>query len=114
MCLNCLFYHPRSHDLKQQNSTLWSYHSSVRKALPGFFLSIFSFVTFLKKPCFQQAGSSAVEGTSHAVMGSCDELNVPTTLSLFLRSEKIPALLYVGKEPKYRRPFLDFPPVPSA
>jgi hypothetical protein len=36
-----------------------------------------------------------------------------TSLSLFLKSEKIPALLYVGKGPQYR-PFHDFRPVPSA
>jgi hypothetical protein len=50
--------------------------------------------------CFQQAGSSAVEGTSQAVLGSSDQRNVPASLSLFLKSEKIPALLYEGKGPK--------------
>jgi len=34
-------------------------------------------------------------------------------LSLFLKSEKIPALLYIGKGPLYR-PFHDFSDVPSA
>jgi hypothetical protein len=41
-----------------------------------------------------QAGSSAVEGTSQAVLGSSDQWKVPANLSLFLKSEKIPALLY--------------------
>jgi hypothetical protein len=113
MCLNCLFYHPRSRALKQQNSTLWTYHSLVRKALLGFFLFYFQLPYLLEETCFQQAGSSAVEGTNQAVMGSCDQLNVPTTLSLFLKSENIPALLYVGKGAEYR-PFRDFPAVPSA
>jgi hypothetical protein len=47
-------------------------------------------------------GPSAVEDTSQAVLGSSDQQKVPTSLSLFLKSEKIPALLYVGKEPDYR------------
>jgi hypothetical protein len=39
------------------------------KALPGFFLCIFSSLTCLKKhvTCFQQAGSSTEEGTSQPV-----------------------------------------------
>jgi hypothetical protein len=36
-----------------------------------------------------------------------------SSLSLLLKSEKIPALLYLGKGPEYR-PFWDFLPVPSA
>jgi hypothetical protein len=63
--------------------------------------------------CFQQAGSSAVEGTSQAVLGSYDQSKVPPSLSLFLKSEKIPALVYIGKGPEYRR-FCDFRPVPWA
>ncbi len=54
-----------------------------------------------------------MEGTSQAVLGSSDLLKVPASLSLFIKSEKIPALLYVGKGPEYR-PFRDFRPVPSA
>jgi len=50
-----------------------------------------------EKTCFQQGGSSAVEGPSQAVLGSSDGLKVPASLSLFLKSENIPALLYVGK-----------------
>jgi hypothetical protein len=56
---------------------------------------------------FQQAGSSAVERTSQAVLGSSDQPNVPASLSLFLKSEKIPARLYEGEEPNYR-PSRDF------
>jgi hypothetical protein len=63
--------------------------------------------------CFQEAGSSAVEGTSQAVLGSADQQKVPTSLSPFLKSEKIPALLYLEKGPHYK-PFCDFRPVPSA
>jgi hypothetical protein len=55
-----------------------------------------------------------VEGTSQAVLGSSDQLKVTASLSLFLKSEKIPALLYLGKRPEYNRPFCDFQPVPSA
>jgi hypothetical protein len=58
-------------------------------------------------------GSSAVEGTSQAVLGSSDQWKVPASLSLFLKSEKIPTLLYLGKGLEYR-PFCDFRPVPSA
>jgi hypothetical protein len=77
------------------------------KALSGFFLCVFSSLTCLKKHvfnngCFQQWGSSAVEGTSQAVLGSSNQLKVPTSLPLFLKSEKIPALLSLGKGPKYR------------
>jgi hypothetical protein len=56
----------------------------------------------MKKPVFQQVGSSAAEGISQAVLGSSDQQKVPASLSLFLKSEKIPALLYVGKGPAYR------------
>ncbi len=52
-----------------------------------------------EETCFQQAGSS-------------DQWKVPASLSLFLKSEKIPALLYVGKGLEYR-PFRDFRPIPS-
>jgi hypothetical protein len=36
---------------------------------------------------FQQAGSSAVEGTGQVVLGSSEQLKVPASLSLFLKSE---------------------------
>jgi len=49
-----------------------------------------------EETCFQQAGSSAVESTSQAVLGSSHQPKVPASLSLFLKSEKIPALLYLG------------------
>jgi hypothetical protein len=59
--------------------------------------------------CFQQAGSSSVvKGISQAVLGSSDQRKVPASLSLFLKSEKIPALLYMkekglsSKRPEYR------------
>jgi hypothetical protein len=50
-----------------------------------------------EETCLQQAGSSAVEGTSQVVLGSSDQRMVPASLSLFKKSEEIPALLYVGK-----------------
>ncbi len=40
-----------------------------------------------------------VEGTSQAIVGSSDQQKVPANLPLFLKSEKIPALLYIGKGP---------------
>jgi hypothetical protein len=76
---------------------------------------IFPLYFLPEETCFQRAGPSAVEGTSQAVLGSSDQPNLPASLSLvlFLKSEKIPALLYVGKGPECR-PFHDFQPVPSA
>jgi len=50
---------------------------------------------------------------ARAVLGSSDQRKVPASLSLFLKCEKIPALLSVGKGPEYR-PFRDFRPVPLA
>ncbi len=58
-------------------------------------------------------GPSVVEGTSHVGLGSSDQRKVPASLSPFLKSEKIPALLYIGKGPEYK-PFCDFWLVPSA
>ncbi len=43
--------------------------------------------------CFQQAGSSAVGGTGQALLGSSDNRKVLASPSIFLKSEKIPALL---------------------
>jgi hypothetical protein len=52
-----------------------------------------------EETCFQQVRLSAVvEGTSQAVLGSSDERKVPASMSLVPKSEKIPALLYVGKD----------------
>jgi hypothetical protein len=59
-----------------------------------------------EETCFQPEGSSMVEGTSQAVLESSDQGKVPDSLSLFLQSEKIPALLYV-EGPEYR-PLGDF------
>jgi hypothetical protein len=46
-------------------------------------------------------------------MGSSDQQKVRASLSLFLKNEKIPALLYGGKRPEYRL-FRNFQPVPLA
>jgi hypothetical protein len=48
-----------------------------------------------EETCFLQAVSSAVEGTSQAVLGSSDQQKVLASLSPLLKSEKIPALLYL-------------------
>jgi hypothetical protein len=48
-----------------------------------------------------------------AVLGSSDQRKVLAILSLFLNSEKIPALLYIRKGPEYR-PSNNFQPDPSA
>jgi hypothetical protein len=42
------------------------------------------------------------QGTSQVVLGSSDGQKVTASQSLFLKSEKIPALLYKGKGPEYR------------
>jgi hypothetical protein len=63
------------------------------KALPGFFICIFS---CLKKLVFSKRDLL--------------RWKVLASLSLFLKSEKFPALLYVGKGPKYN-PFRAFRPV---
>jgi len=62
---------------------------------------------------FQQGGSSAVESTSQVILRSSDQRKIPASLSLFLKSEKIPALLYLGKGLEYR-PFCDFRPISLA
>jgi len=53
-----------------------------------------------------------LEGTSQAILGSSDQRKVPASVSLRLKSEKIPTLLYLGKGHEYRS-FYDFRPVPS-
>ncbi len=93
---------PRLSQYSQNSPVLNPY--PTHKALPGFFLCIFSSLNCLKKLCFQQGGSSALEGTHQAVLGSSDQQKVLASLSLFLKSEKISALLSVGKGPEYRRP----------
>jgi len=68
------------------------------KAPPGFFLSIFSSLTCPKKPVFSK----------HDLLW----WKVPASQLLFLKTEKILALLYGGKGHE-ERPFCDFGPVPS-
>jgi hypothetical protein len=46
-------------------------------------------------------GSSAMEG-KQAELGSSNQRNIPASLSLFPKSEKIPAMLYIGKEPVFK------------
>jgi hypothetical protein len=55
-----------------------------RKALPGFFFLYFQLPYLPQETCFQQAGPSAVEGTSHAVLGfsrTSEGTNQPVTIS---------------------------------
>jgi hypothetical protein len=53
-----------------------------------------------------------MEGASQAVVGSSEQ-KIPASLSLFLKSERIPVLLNEGKGHEYRL-FHDFQPVPLA
>jgi hypothetical protein len=66
-------------------------------------------LTCVKKPVFSKRGLLRWKVPARLY---CDLLTVevPASLSLFLKSEKIPALLYVGKEPEYRS-FCDLRPV---
>jgi hypothetical protein len=68
-----------------------------------------------EETCFQQAGSSAVEGITQAILDSSDQWKVPASLSLFLKSEKIPDLLYLEKAPEYTGPssIVDLLPQPT-
>jgi hypothetical protein len=75
---------------------------SKRKSTVWIFPLCFQLSYLPEETCFQQWGSSAVEGTSQAALGSSNQLKVPTSLPLFLKSEEIPALLSQGKGPKYR------------
>jgi len=50
-----------------------------------------------EETCLEQAGSSAVEGNSQAVLGSSDQRKVPASGSLFVKSAKMPPMLYLGK-----------------
>ncbi len=85
----------------------------VRKALPEFFLCIFSFLTCLKKPVFSERDLLQWKvPASQAVVGSSDQRKVPASLSLFLKCEKIPALLYIG-EGLEKGPFCDLRCVPQ-
>jgi len=60
----------------------------MRKSTVWIFPLYFQLPYLPEETCFQQRGSSAVEGTSQAVLGSSNQLKVPTGLSLFLKSEK--------------------------
>jgi hypothetical protein len=87
------------------------------RTLPNLYSAAWIFPFYLQVPYgpeetfFHQAESSGVEGPSQAVLGPSDERKVPASLdwdlsnqgkvpaslSLSLQSEKILALLYVGK-----------------
>jgi hypothetical protein len=76
------------------------------KALPGFFLCIFSSITWPAETLVSASGifcGGTYLPASQALLGSSDQWKVPASLSLFLKSEKIPALLYLGKGPALPR-----------
>jgi hypothetical protein len=92
----------------------WGQYLAVKHCLDFSFVILSSLDPYLpEETCFQQAGYYVVEGTSQAALRSSEQRKVPASLSLFLKSEKIPALLYKGKEPEYR-PFRNFRPVHTA
>jgi hypothetical protein len=56
-----------------------------RKALPGFFLCIFSSLTCLKKTVFNERDPLQCKVLAQAILGSSDQRKVPTSLLLFLK-----------------------------
>jgi hypothetical protein len=68
-----------------------------RESTAWIFPSYFQLHYLPEETCIPQAGSSMVEDTSQGVLGSSDQQKVPASLSLSLKSEKIPALLYKRK-----------------
>jgi hypothetical protein len=66
------------------------YPQNNMRSTAWIFLCIFSSITCLKKPVFTTRGIF------------CGGRKVTASLSLFLKCEKILALLYLGKGPKYR------------
>jgi hypothetical protein len=75
----------------------YAYTRSNSNSFPKHKSTVWIFPLYFQLPylpeetCFQQWGSSPVEGTSQAVLGSSNQLKVPTSLSLFLKSEKNPS-----------------------
>jgi len=69
------------------------------KAPPGFFFCIFSSLTCLKKPVFSKQDLPRWTVPVRIYWDLSDQRKVPASLSLFLKSEKIPALLYIRKGP---------------
>jgi len=57
----------------------------------------FQLPCLLEETCLEQSGPSAVEGKSQAALGSSEQRMVPISRSLFLKSEKIPPMLFSGK-----------------
>ncbi len=75
----------------------------VKHCLDFSFLCIFSSLTCLKKPVFSKRDLLQWKvSTSETLLGSSDQRKAPASLPLFLKSEKIPALLSVGKGLEYR------------
>ncbi len=100
----------QSYILKQQCLSVWAVpekffqslpvpqkYSLSRKAVPGFLLCIFSSRCLPEETCFQQVGSSVVESTRRLYWDILTSGRYQPTYHYFLKSEKIPTLLYVGK-----------------
>jgi hypothetical protein len=60
-----------------------------------------------------KSGSSTMEGTKQAGLGSSNQRNIPASLTLFPLSEKIPALLDIGKGLVFRPFSYNFIPILS-
>jgi hypothetical protein len=87
--------------LKKANvSAAWEvFH--FRQALPGFFLCIFSSLTCLKKPVFSKLDLLWWKVPARLYWDLLTSGRYQP--ACLLKSEKIPALLHVGKGPDYRR-----------
>jgi hypothetical protein len=90
-----------------QKVTLHAQLLSFVKHCLGFSLCIFSFFTYVKTPVFSKPDLLRWKVPARLYWGLLTSGRYPASLSLFLKCEKIPALLYIGKGPEYR-PFLDF------
>ncbi len=78
------------------------------KALPGFFLRIFSSLECLKKPVFAKRDLLWWKVRARLYWDVLTQWKVSASLSLFLKSEKISARLYEGKGPGYTGPSVIF------
>jgi hypothetical protein len=83
--------------LEQDLCLLPTPKAHVKRSLDFSFVFSGPFTRQPEETCFHQDGSSAMEGTSQAELGSSDQRKVPASLSLFLKNAKIPALLGLGK-----------------
>jgi hypothetical protein len=68
-------------------STAWIFPSYFQAPIP-------------EETCFQHRGSSMVECTSQAILGSSDQWKVPASLSLFLKVNKSQLCIQYEKDPR--------------